>query len=112
MSSSQGEKKDSDVEMSDANPLVAMLDPLPSDGTPACVAGFLSFRDKVDRRNAGKGSDTEAHVAFCSNCCPDSRARCPGFTERRISGRSRHLRYSGRLGAALRLVYDTGPDRR
>ncbi|KAF3566966.1 hypothetical protein DY000_02015802 [Brassica cretica] len=53
------EKKDSDVEMSDANPLIAMLDPLPSDGTPACVAGFLSFRDKAARRNAEKRSDTE-----------------------------------------------------
>ena len=56
MSSPQGEKKECDVEMSDAAPLATTPDPLPSDGAPA---GFLSFRDKVARRNAKKGSDVE-----------------------------------------------------
>ena len=42
--------------MSDAAPLATTPDPLPSDGTPA---GFLSFRVKVVRRNAEKGSDVE-----------------------------------------------------
>ncbi|KAG5393448.1 hypothetical protein IGI04_023410 [Brassica rapa subsp. trilocularis] len=44
MSSPQGEKKDCDVEMSNAAPLATTPDPLPSNGAPA---GFLSFRDKV-----------------------------------------------------------------
>ena len=56
MSSPQGEKKDCDVEMSNAAPLATTPDPLPSNGAPA---GFLSFRDKVARRNAEKGSDVE-----------------------------------------------------
>ncbi|KAF3564070.1 hypothetical protein DY000_02015768 [Brassica cretica] len=56
MPSPQGERKDCDVEMSDAAPLATTPDPLPSDDAPA---GFPSFRDKVAWCNAEKGSDVE-----------------------------------------------------
>ncbi|KAG5378045.1 hypothetical protein IGI04_025887 [Brassica rapa subsp. trilocularis] len=52
MSSSQGDKKDSDVEMGEATSPA----PIPTSPAevPACVAGHLSFREKVVRRQAEK----------------------------------------------------------
>ncbi|WZZ69823.1 hypothetical protein YC2023_081193 [Brassica napus] len=52
MSSSQGDKRDSDVEMGEATSLAPVLTSLPE--TPACVAGHLSFREKLVRRQAEK----------------------------------------------------------
>ena len=53
MSSSQGDKKDSDVEMGEATSPA----PIPTSPAevPACVAGHLSFREKLVRRQAEKG---------------------------------------------------------
>ncbi|WZZ20698.1 hypothetical protein YC2023_122085 [Brassica napus] len=52
MSSSQGDKKDSDVEMGEATSPA----PIPTSPAevPACVAGHLSFREKLVRRQAEK----------------------------------------------------------
>ncbi|KAF3579711.1 hypothetical protein DY000_02030960 [Brassica cretica] len=52
MSSSQNEKKNSDVEMGEANPVL----PIPAihEATPTFVAGFLSFKERLSRRSAGK----------------------------------------------------------
>ncbi|KAG5384810.1 hypothetical protein IGI04_036280 [Brassica rapa subsp. trilocularis] len=52
MSSSQGYKKDSDVEMGEATSPA----PIPTSPAevPACVAGHLSFREKLVRRQAEK----------------------------------------------------------
>ncbi|KAL0663982.1 hypothetical protein Bca4012_100819 [Brassica carinata] len=52
MSSSQGDKKDSDVEMGDAtSPAPVLTSPAEA---PACVAGHLSFREELVRRQAEK----------------------------------------------------------
>ncbi|KAG5397434.1 hypothetical protein IGI04_019248 [Brassica rapa subsp. trilocularis] len=52
MSSSQGDKKDSDVEMGeDTSPATIPTSPAE---VPACVAGHLSFREKLVRRQAEK----------------------------------------------------------
>ncbi|KAL0690572.1 hypothetical protein Bca4012_090251 [Brassica carinata] len=52
MSSSQGDKKDSDVEMGEAtSPAPVLTSPAEA---PACVAGHLSFREKLVRRQAEK----------------------------------------------------------
>ncbi|KAG5384930.1 hypothetical protein IGI04_036400 [Brassica rapa subsp. trilocularis] len=52
MSSSQGDKKDSDIEMGEATSPA----PIPTSPAevPACVAGHLSFREKLVRRQAKK----------------------------------------------------------
>ncbi|KAF2557641.1 hypothetical protein F2Q68_00013649 [Brassica cretica] len=52
MSSSQNEKKNSDVEISEANPVL----PIPAihEATPAFIAGFLSFKERLSRRSAEK----------------------------------------------------------
>ncbi|KAF3525269.1 hypothetical protein F2Q69_00050664 [Brassica cretica] len=52
MSSSQNEKKNSDVEMGEANPVL----PIPAihEATPTYVAGFLSFKERLSRRSAEK----------------------------------------------------------
>ncbi|KAF3513911.1 hypothetical protein F2Q69_00006857 [Brassica cretica] len=64
MSSPQGEKKECDVEMSNAAPLATTPDPLPSDGA---LAGFLSFRDKVLPRAEGQvGADALAQPSGSS----------------------------------------------
>ena len=52
MSSSQGDKKDSDVEMGEATSLAPV--PTSPAEVPACVAGHLSFREKLVRRQAEK----------------------------------------------------------
>ncbi|KAG5373730.1 hypothetical protein IGI04_042948, partial [Brassica rapa subsp. trilocularis] len=52
MSSSQGDKKDSDVEMGEATS-PALVSTSPAE-VPACVAGHLSFREKLVRRQAEK----------------------------------------------------------
>ena len=52
MSSSQNDKKSSDAEMVEASSQAP--ESTPSDNSPACVAGFLSFREKMDRRKAEK----------------------------------------------------------
>ncbi|KAG5385732.1 hypothetical protein IGI04_037202 [Brassica rapa subsp. trilocularis] len=53
MSSSQGDKKDSDVEMGEAtSPAPVPTSPAEA---PACVAGHLFFREKLVRRQAEKG---------------------------------------------------------
>ncbi|WZZ51773.1 hypothetical protein YC2023_051880 [Brassica napus] len=52
MSSSQGDKKDSDVEMGEAtSPAPVLTSPAEA---PACVAGHLSFREELVRRQAEK----------------------------------------------------------
>ena len=52
MSSSQNDKKSPDAEMAEASSQAP--EPTPFDDAPACVAGFLSFRDKMARRRAKK----------------------------------------------------------
>uniref|UniRef100_M4FGX4 Uncharacterized protein n=1 Tax=Brassica campestris TaxID=3711 RepID=M4FGX4_BRACM len=52
MSSSQGDKRDSDVEMGEATSPAPV--PTSSAEVPACVAGHLSFREKLVRRQAEK----------------------------------------------------------
>ena len=53
MSSSQVDKNDSDVEMGEAtSPAPVPTSPAEA---PACVAGHLSFREKLVRRQAEKG---------------------------------------------------------
>ncbi|WZY93746.1 hypothetical protein YC2023_066075 [Brassica napus] len=52
MSSSQGDKRDSDVEMGEAtSPALVLTSPAEA---PACVASHLSFREKLVRRQAEK----------------------------------------------------------
>ena len=52
MSSSQGDKKDSDVEMGEAtSPAPVLTSPAE---VPAYVAGHLSFREELVRRQAEK----------------------------------------------------------
>ncbi|KAF3532490.1 hypothetical protein DY000_02038382 [Brassica cretica] len=52
MSSSQSEKKNSNVEMGEASPVL----PIPAihEATPTFVAGFLSFTERLSRRSAEK----------------------------------------------------------
>ncbi|KAF3484805.1 hypothetical protein F2Q69_00052245 [Brassica cretica] len=50
MSSFQNDKKSSDAEMAEASSQAP--ESTPSDNAPACVAGFLSFREKMARRKA------------------------------------------------------------
>ncbi|KAF3484802.1 hypothetical protein F2Q69_00052246 [Brassica cretica] len=50
MSSFQTDKKSSDAEMAEASSQAP--EPTPSDNASACVAGFLSFREKMARRKA------------------------------------------------------------
>ncbi|KAF2617043.1 hypothetical protein F2Q68_00039360 [Brassica cretica] len=52
MSSSQNEKKNSHVEMGEANPVLPIL--AIHEATPTFVAGFLSFKERLSRRNAEK----------------------------------------------------------
>ncbi|KAF2552156.1 hypothetical protein F2Q68_00033717 [Brassica cretica] len=52
MSSSQNHKKSFDAEMAESSSQVP--ESTPSDNAPACVAGFLSFREKMARRKAEK----------------------------------------------------------
>ncbi|KAF3596575.1 hypothetical protein DY000_02020462 [Brassica cretica] len=52
MSSSQNDKKNSDAEMVEASSQAP--ESTPSDNAPACVAGFLSFREKMARRKTEK----------------------------------------------------------
>ncbi|KAF2579979.1 hypothetical protein F2Q68_00004670 [Brassica cretica] len=52
MSSSQNEKKNSDVEMGEANPVLQI--PAIHEATTTFVAGFLSFKERLSRRSAGK----------------------------------------------------------
>ncbi|KAF2546326.1 hypothetical protein F2Q70_00021721 [Brassica cretica] len=54
MSSSHDDKRGSDVEMGEATSQAPV--PVPSVGAPACVAGFLSFREKLACRKAEKES--------------------------------------------------------
>ncbi|KAF3570045.1 hypothetical protein F2Q69_00059070 [Brassica cretica] len=52
MSSSQSDKKSSDAEMVEASSQAP--ESTPSDNAPVCVAGFLSFREKMARRKEEK----------------------------------------------------------
>ena len=52
MSSSQGDKRSSDVEMGEATSEAPV--PASSIEVPACVAGHLSFREKLAHRKAEK----------------------------------------------------------
>ncbi|KAL0696252.1 hypothetical protein Bca4012_063432 [Brassica carinata] len=52
MSSSQNEKKNSDVEMGEASPV--LLIPAVHEATPTFVARFLSFKERLSRRSAEK----------------------------------------------------------
>ncbi|KAG5414448.1 hypothetical protein IGI04_002015 [Brassica rapa subsp. trilocularis] len=72
MSSSQGDKKDSDVEMGAATSPA----PIPTSPAevPACVAGHLSFREKLVRRQAEKelaqtGSELPSSSAQVATPC-------------------------------------------
>ncbi|KAG5375332.1 hypothetical protein IGI04_039928 [Brassica rapa subsp. trilocularis] len=67
MSSSQGDKRDSDVEMGETtSPAPVPCSPAEA---PACVAGHLSFREKLDRRQA------EKELAQAGSEFPSSSAR-------------------------------------
>ncbi|KAG2311865.1 hypothetical protein Bca52824_023422 [Brassica carinata] len=62
MSSSQNERKNSDVEMGEASPVM----PIPAnyEDTPTFVAGFLSFKERLSRRSAEKeASRTHAETS-------------------------------------------------
>ncbi|KAF3523404.1 hypothetical protein F2Q69_00047814 [Brassica cretica] len=66
MSSSQNEKKNSDVEMGEASPVL----PIPAihEATPTFVVGFLSFKERLSRRSAEKEkSQTSAETSAISS---------------------------------------------
>ena len=70
MSSSQNEKKNSDVEMGEASPVL----PIPAihEATPTFVAGFLSFKERLSRHSDEKeASQTHAETS----AIPSSSAR-------------------------------------
>ncbi|KAL0864708.1 hypothetical protein Bca101_043826 [Brassica carinata] len=52
MSSPQNKKKDSDVEMGEANPVLPV--PAAHEATPSFVSRFLSFKERLSRRSADK----------------------------------------------------------
>ncbi|KAL0898819.1 hypothetical protein Bca101_082780 [Brassica carinata] len=52
MSSSPNEKKNSNVEMGEANSILPT--PAMHEATPTFVAGFLSFKERLSRRSAKK----------------------------------------------------------
>ncbi|KAF3537051.1 hypothetical protein F2Q69_00021372 [Brassica cretica] len=52
MSSSQNEKKNSDVEMGEASPVLPIM--VIHEATPTFTAGFLSFKERLSRRSAEK----------------------------------------------------------
>ena len=77
MSSSQVEKKDSDVEMGEASQASPVLDVL--EATPSLIAWFDSFKERLSRRSAAKDSNrvrTEAPSAP-SPPVPSSPIPCP-----------------------------------
>ncbi|KAL0802467.1 hypothetical protein Bca101_057643 [Brassica carinata] len=57
MSSSPVEKKDSDVEMGEASQASPVLDV--HEATPSLIAGFYSFKERLSRRSATKGSNRD-----------------------------------------------------
>ncbi|KAF2607458.1 hypothetical protein F2Q68_00044330 [Brassica cretica] len=66
MSSSQNEKKNSDVEMGEASPV--LLIPAIHEATPTFVVGFLSFKERLSRRSAEKEkSRTSAETSAISS---------------------------------------------
>ncbi|KAF2613603.1 hypothetical protein F2Q70_00011526 [Brassica cretica] len=72
MSSSQGDKRSSDVEMGEATFEALVL--ASSVEAPACVAGYLSFREKLARRKAEKEpvrADTELPSSSALAVTPD-----------------------------------------
>ncbi|KAF3492604.1 hypothetical protein DY000_02052872 [Brassica cretica] len=71
MSSSQGDKRSSDVEMGEATSQAPV--PASSVEAPACVAGFLSFLEKLAHRKAEKEqvrADTELPSSFALAVSP------------------------------------------
>ena len=71
MSSSQGDKRSSDVEMGKATSQAPV--PASSVEAPACVAGFLSFLEKLAHRKAEKEpvrADTELPSSFALAVSP------------------------------------------
>ncbi|KAF3590484.1 hypothetical protein DY000_02021830 [Brassica cretica] len=79
MSSSQGDKRSSDVEMGEATSQA----PVPHSPVeaPACVTGYLSFREKLDRRKAEKElvrADTELPSSSALAVTPDHGAEPTG----------------------------------
>ncbi|KAF2553567.1 hypothetical protein F2Q68_00034321 [Brassica cretica] len=72
MSSSHDDKRGSDVEMGEATSQAPV--PVPSVGAPACVAGFLSFREKLACRKAEKESDAGRQVKKSFPCVLDASA--------------------------------------
>ncbi|KAG2304770.1 hypothetical protein Bca52824_033421 [Brassica carinata] len=61
MSSSQNEKKNSDVEMREASPV--LLIPAVHEATPTFVARFLSFKERISRRGAEPVYSTHAKTS-------------------------------------------------
>ncbi|KAG5397425.1 hypothetical protein IGI04_019239 [Brassica rapa subsp. trilocularis] len=86
MSSSQGDKKNSDVEMGEATSPAPVLNS-PAEA-PACVAGHLSFREKLVRRQPEKElaqAGSECHgtevVALLSQALPAGSSTTPILVE-------------------------------
>ncbi|KAF2603300.1 hypothetical protein F2Q70_00026227 [Brassica cretica] len=68
MSSSQNEKKNSDVEMGEASPVLTI--PATHEATSTFVAGFLSFKERLSRRSAEKKtSRTSAEMSAIPSSC-------------------------------------------
>ncbi|KAF2532310.1 hypothetical protein F2Q70_00029854 [Brassica cretica] len=79
MSSSQGDKRSSDIEMGEATSQAPV--PVSSGEAPACVAGFLSFQEKLARRKAEKEpvpQDAGTQVETSVPCVPDASAQPTG----------------------------------
>ena len=70
MSSSQGDKRTSDVEMGEATSQTPV--PASSVEVPACIVGHLSFRDKLVRRKGASPSWCRVPILFCSGRCSPS----------------------------------------
>ncbi|KAF3484804.1 hypothetical protein F2Q69_00052244 [Brassica cretica] len=64
MSSSQNDKNSSDAEMAEASSQAP--ESTPSDNAPSCVAGFLSFRDKMAHRKAENALSCDAELPSSS----------------------------------------------
>ncbi|KAF3484809.1 hypothetical protein F2Q69_00052241 [Brassica cretica] len=64
MSSSQNDKNSSDAEMAEASSQAP--ESTPSDNAPSCVAGFLSFREKMAHRKAENAPSCDAELPSSS----------------------------------------------
>ncbi|KAF2604945.1 hypothetical protein F2Q70_00025880 [Brassica cretica] len=84
MSSSQNEKKNSDVEMGEASPVLQI--PAIHEATPTFVAGFLSFKERLSRRSAEKEtSQTSAEMNGYGTCASANLAQPSGSSTTPVS---------------------------